>query len=600
MPPYGHGHFIRRALESLRAQTLTDWELIVVDDGSPDQTADVVRPYLADARCSYVRLEENRGFGAALNGALDRARAPYIAYLPSDDAYYPEHLTSLVWHLEKRQDAIAAYAGARHHGQGYARGQIEGFPLQLVQVLHRRTADRWRERDELVSDQLDWLFWDKLRGRGTFVGTDAVTCEWVDHPRQQHKVIRESLHGGDNPYRQRYQVRAPLRFRSSEGDHVDEGALYRRFRERERTPTSPDGLRILIVGELAYNPERVLALEERGHRLYGLWIEDGWGFNSVGPLPFGHVEDIPMSGWREAVRALRPDVIYALLNWHAVPLAHDVLQAGLGVPFVWHFKESPFACLERGTWPELVQLYERADAQIYSSPEMHDWFDAVLPGIVRSDRALVLDGDLPKRDWLSGEPQPRLSVTDGELHTVVIGRPFGIHPEHVARLAALGIHTHFYGTYFGDWWRGWIEEASRLAPAHLHLHPTVRADRWVSELSRYDAGWLHLFESGNGGDIRRARWDDLNYPSRMCTLIAAGLPLLQLDQGDAVVAAQALVRARRLGLLVTDLEDLRSRLMDEDLMGSLRDSVWRQREEFTFDHHADRLVGMLRSAVARR
>ena len=66
---------------------LEDWELIVVDDGSPDETALLVAPYLSDARISYQRCERNQGLGAALNLGLERARAPFIAYLPSDDVY---------------------------------------------------------------------------------------------------------------------------------------------------------------------------------------------------------------------------------------------------------------------------------------------------------------------------------------------------------------------------------------------------------------------------------------------------------------------------------------------------------------------------------
>ena len=140
-----------------------------------------------------------------------------------------------------------------------------------------------------------------------------------------------------------------MRFHSSSGSYVDENAIYARFRNRPATPLAPDGLKILLVGELAFNPDRVLALEERGHQLYGLWTENPWWFNTVGPLPFGHVQDLPRSNWRGAVKELKPDVIYALLNWQAVPFAHEVLRADLGIPFIWHFKEGPWLCLEHGT-----------------------------------------------------------------------------------------------------------------------------------------------------------------------------------------------------------------------------------------------------------
>src|SRR3954447_14715131 len=347
LPTYDQANFIGRAIDSLLGQRLADWELIVVDDGSPDHTADGAKPYLADPRIRYERLPRNRGLGAALNHGLGMAAGRYIAYLPSDDVYYADHLATLAAAME--EGAVLVNSGLRHHYNRSTLGAVPGHSLQLVQVMHRRGDERWTERDELVSDDLDRMFWRKLRGPA--VGTGQVTCEWVDHPAQLHKVIREP-EGGINPYRARFGVTEPMRFHSTVGNRIDEVEHYRRFRDRPDSPPAADGLKILLVGELAYNAERVLALEERGHRLYGLWMEEPFWYNSVGPLPFGHVQDLPCDGWREAVAEIQPDVIYALLNWQAVPFAHRVMTALPDAPFVWHFKEGAFICLERGTWPQ--------------------------------------------------------------------------------------------------------------------------------------------------------------------------------------------------------------------------------------------------------
>ncbi len=596
MPTFDQAHFIHRALESLLAQTLEDWEAIVVDDGSPDGTWELVAPYLRDRRIRAYRLAENRGLGAALNVALDGARAPLIAYLPSDDVYYRDHLRLLVEALGSAPEAALAISGVRHHYNRSAPGTIQGYPPQLVQVMHRATPDRWLERVELVTDDLERMFWSKLRGRGPAIGTGQMTCEWVDHPGQRHKLLREPV-GGINTYRARFGIRHPLRFHTTVGNPIDEVAHYRHFRERPDTPAAPDRLKILLVGELAYNAERVLALEERGHKLYGLWMPDPYWYNTVGPLPFGHVEDLPRAGWQRAMREVRPDVIYAQLNWQAVPFAHQVLAENPGIPFVWHFKEGPFICLEKGTWPRLVDLHTRSDGVVYTSPEMRDWYETIVPGVTRDRPSLVLDGDLPKREWFEGEPSPRLSERDGEIHTVVPGRPIGLHPHTVAALAGQGIHLHFYGDFTHGQWQGWIEKARALAPGHLHLHGTVDQDRWVAEFSRYDAGWLHVFRSENGGDPRRATWDDLNYPARMATLVAAGLPLLQYDNREAIVATQSLARRLDLGLSFTDMEQLAGQLRDAERLAELRENVWRHRLEFSFDHHADRLLAFFREVI---
>ncbi len=444
MPAFNAAAFIRRALDSLQAQSLTDWELVLIDDGSTDGTHAAILPYLEDRRVRYQRFGRNRGLGAALNAALALARAPLIAYLPADDVSYRDHLAALAAALAARPDAVLAYSGVRHHYNRYAEGQIEGFPLQLVQTMHRAVPLRWVERAEYVTDDLEQLGWAALRGQGAFVGTGQITCEWVDHPHQRHKIIQEPV-GGINLYRQVYGVTHPLRFHTSVGNRIDEVERYRRFRERPDTPPAPDGLRILLVGELAYNADRVLALEERGHRLYGLWMPAPCWYNTVGPLPFGHCQDLPRDDWRAAIREIKPDVIYALLNWQVVPFAHAVLRDNPGVPFVWHFKEGPFICLEKGTWRELVELYTRSDGQIYSSPEMRDWFRTVVPGAApgagRADATtLVLDGDLPKQDWFGAAQSPRLSDRDGEIHTVVPGRPIGLHPGTVGELAAHRVH----------------------------------------------------------------------------------------------------------------------------------------------------------------
>jgi len=598
MPSFEQTAFIGRALASLQGQTFSDWEALVVDDGSEDGTCAAVTPFLEDARIRYLRLVRNEGLGRALNTALDGTVAPLVAYLPSDDVFYPRHLQSLVAALDAAPDAQLAFAAMRHHYNRWSEGQLPDAPLQLVQVMHRRATPRWTERAELESDDLERLYWSRLRPLGRFVGSGEASCEWVDHPAQRHKLMQEPA-GGINPFRQRYRVQVPLRFHASTGNAIDEPALYRHLRERPPTPRAADGLTILLVGELAYNAERVLALEEAGHELHGLWTDTLYWYNTVGPLPFGHVKELPRADWRNAVRRLRPDIIYGLLNWQAVPFVHEVLEATPGIPFVWHFKEGPFICIEKGTWPQLLGLYRRADGRIFGSAATRDWFDTVSPGLATSRPAMVLDGDLPKRDWFDGPRTGLLSEASSELHTVVPGRPIGLHPPTVAALAAQGIHLHFYGDFTQGQWRAWIDKARALAPDHLHLHANVAQDRWVEEFSRYDAGWLHCFQSRNAGDLRLADWDDLNLPARIATLAMAGLPMIQRANPGAIVAAQTLARERDIGLFYDSIEDLAAQLHDGARMRRLRDKVWREREDFSFDRHVPDLIGFFREVMAQ-
>jgi glycosyltransferase involved in cell wall biosynthesis len=598
MPTFEQAAFLPRAIASLRDQSLADWELVVVDDGSRDATADALAPFLDDPRIRLFRLARNQGMGAALNAGLDAARATRIAYLPSDDVYYREHLASLAALLDAQPMAVAACSGVRHHYNRSAEGPVPGHGLQLVQVMHRAGPQRWLTRATLVTDDLERMFFAALRARGAFVGSRLVSCEWVDHPGQRHKVIREP-EGGINPYRLRYRVTGPLTFHSTVGNRIDERAQYDAYRTRAAQRDGGargDGLRILLVGELAYNADRVLALEERGHRLFGLWMRDPYWYNTVGPLPFGHDEDLDASRVADELARVRPDVIYALLNWQAVPFAREVLAANPGVPFVWHFKEGPFICLEKGTFGPLLELYRRADGRIYSTPEMRAWFGTL--GLPDDRPVHVLDGDLPKREWFEGAAAARLSARDGEIHTVVPGRPIGLHPEDVAALAQQRIHLHFYGDFTQGQWQGWIARTRELANGRLHLHPNIDASGWVAEFSRYDAGWLHCFRSRNGGDVRRADWDDLNYPARIATLAAAGVPMLQRHNPGAVVATQALAREHGLSVFFDDWDDLAAQLHDAAGLEAVRRNVWRARGRFTFDAHADALVTFFRTVIA--
>ncbi len=602
MPTYKQAYFIARAIASLQAQTLPNWELIIVEDGSSDTTYQVIELFLSDARIQYHRLKQNRGLGFALNYALSLAQTPLIAYLPSDDVYYADHLQTLLNRLEQTPEAILCYSGVRYNYNRSTSDEVPGTSLQLVQVLHCLTSDRWMERDELVTDDLERMFWSKLRSQGVFVGTQRVSCEWVAHPRQRHKILQEPV-GGINTYRSYYGVQQPLRFHTTAGNFLDEVAHYRQFRERPATPPARDGLRILLVGELAYNPERILALEERGHQLYGLWMQDPYWYNTVGPVPFGHVQDIPIGNWQAAVRDIQPDIIYALLNWQAVPFAHKVLSENLGIPFVWHFKEGPFICLEKGMWEQLIDLYLHADGQIYSSPEMRDWFTTVVPGLVEHGQSYVLDGDLPKADWFENASPlytERPTRPAGGLHTVVPGRPIGLHPPVVEELAKYDIHLHFYGDFVQNQWPHWIQTVRSVAPNHLHLHKQVDQEHWVSEFAHYDAGWLHFFKSENEGDLRRANWDDLNYPARLATLAVAGLPLLQYDNSGSIVATQSIVRNLDIGIFFNSVKHLREQLEDEPRVNLLKANVRAKRAMFTFDYHVESLVEFFRQVISKR
>ena len=92
-PSYNSTRFISQTIESVLAQTYQDWEMIVVDDCSTDNSCDVVERYSQkDSRIKLIKLQQNSGPAIARNRAILEARGRYIAFLDADDLWYPQKL----------------------------------------------------------------------------------------------------------------------------------------------------------------------------------------------------------------------------------------------------------------------------------------------------------------------------------------------------------------------------------------------------------------------------------------------------------------------------------------------------------------------------
>ncbi len=91
IPTYNRAHLIERAIQTVLSQTYQDLEIIVVDDGSSDNTEEVVMT-LKDERIRYIRHEENKGAPAARNTGIQAAKGDYIAFQDSDDEWLPQKL----------------------------------------------------------------------------------------------------------------------------------------------------------------------------------------------------------------------------------------------------------------------------------------------------------------------------------------------------------------------------------------------------------------------------------------------------------------------------------------------------------------------------
>jgi glycosyltransferase involved in cell wall biosynthesis len=107
IPTFNRAYVVGQAIESVLAQTLTDFELILVDDGSTDNTAAIVKGF-ADPRLRYLR-QSNSGSGVARNRGVDESTADLIAFLDSDDLWMPEKLAAVVACTKEYPEVTAVF-----------------------------------------------------------------------------------------------------------------------------------------------------------------------------------------------------------------------------------------------------------------------------------------------------------------------------------------------------------------------------------------------------------------------------------------------------------------------------------------------------------
>jgi glycosyltransferase involved in cell wall biosynthesis len=123
LPTYNRARFLSQAFASIKGQTYTDWELLVVDDGSTDNSRAVVTELAATmpGPVRYV-FQENQGPYGARNTGLDTARGDYIAFFDSDDVWLPHHLQDCIAALETHPDVDWVYGACSI--VDYATGQV--------------------------------------------------------------------------------------------------------------------------------------------------------------------------------------------------------------------------------------------------------------------------------------------------------------------------------------------------------------------------------------------------------------------------------------------------------------------------------------------
>jgi len=195
MPAYQHGNFIGKAIESVLNQTWRDFELIVVDDGSTDNTGEVVQQF--GTLLNYIR-QENKGQAAARNHGIAEARGKYICFLDDDDLWEPGYLETVVSTLESEPETAALYTGFRLIDredkllpqisnrvvppERMYNALIEGgwFP-PLVVTVRRKCLDQVGPLEETLQGHDDWELWVRIARDHIFRGISDLLARYRVH-----------------------------------------------------------------------------------------------------------------------------------------------------------------------------------------------------------------------------------------------------------------------------------------------------------------------------------------------------------------------------------------------------------------------------------
>lgn len=225
MPTWNRGHLVEKAINSIINQTFRDWELIVIDDGSSDNTqAVIVKFRSADQRIRYYR-NDHYGYAYSINVGCHFATGEFIAFQDDDDISYPERLETEVRELDENPDVELVYGLVRWvdktgsvigHFPGMLmkadfRGSIEeGFRSILwngckiacptVMMRKRHFPENGKVFEERLFPSPDWLHHLELAFRYRIVGLSRVLAEMLRDP--SHTSMTKHKMTSLNCYRQ--------------------------------------------------------------------------------------------------------------------------------------------------------------------------------------------------------------------------------------------------------------------------------------------------------------------------------------------------------------------------------------------------------------
>jgi glycosyltransferase involved in cell wall biosynthesis len=196
LPVYNGDRFLREAIDSVLGQTWEDFELLVVNDGSTDETATILKNY-SDTRLQVITNEHNTGVSASLNRGLAHASGEYVARIDADDLALPERLVEQLYYLDRHPNVGLVASATEVVDKDGAFIRVEDFgtisPEQLYYTLtfvnciasssvtfRRGLVLEIGGYDESMRFAIDYDLWLRVSRRAKIVKLDKVLAKWRD------------------------------------------------------------------------------------------------------------------------------------------------------------------------------------------------------------------------------------------------------------------------------------------------------------------------------------------------------------------------------------------------------------------------------------
>jgi glycosyltransferase involved in cell wall biosynthesis len=208
IPTYNRADFLPKAIQSVLSQTYRDWEIIIVDDGSTDNTEEIVKGY-NESRIRYIAHKSNLGISAARNTAIKNSKGKYIALLDSDDEWFPEKISYQMNIFQKKDSECGVVCTSGHMIEDDKKIRVKVIPANLDNfyekflfeniiwcssvLIKKECFEKLGLFDEHLKSCEDWEMWIRISKYYKFIFLKTPLIKYLIHPGQLSENLLKKI-----------------------------------------------------------------------------------------------------------------------------------------------------------------------------------------------------------------------------------------------------------------------------------------------------------------------------------------------------------------------------------------------------------------------